>query len=104
MNCCDSWRAARPLRGAACPRPRHPTRPRARSKRRRGGDAGDLNQALRQNGSRKWPTTPDVTAKPAIINIHMMVAAAARRRSSTRFAISTKSDVPAAATPIPTSV
>ena len=57
-----------------------------------------------ENGSRKWPARPAVTMKPAIIMIHTMVAAAARRFSSTWFASSTSSDVPAAPTPAPISV
>ncbi len=48
------------------------------------------------------PTTVEVMAKPAIIMIHMMVAAAARRPAATRFAINANSDVPAAPTPTPT--
>jgi len=57
-----------------------------------------------EKGSRKWPASVEVTANPAIISTHMMVAAAARRRSATCFARSTNSDVPAAPTPMPTKV
>ena len=42
-------------------------------------------------------------AKPAIIIIHTMVAAAARRSGDTRFAMRTRSEVPHALTPQPIS-
>ena len=49
------------------------------------------------------PATPAVTAKPTIIIIQTMVAAAARRVSGTRLASSTSSEVPQALTPRPMS-
>ena len=63
-----------------------------------------VTRRLVENGSRKWPASPAVTMKPAIIMIHTMVAAAARRFSSTWEASSTRSEVPAAPTPAPISV
>jgi hypothetical protein len=54
-----------------------------------------------EKGSRSWPETAAVTTKPAIIMSQTVVAAAARRRGSTRFARSARSEVPAAPTPTP---
>ena len=56
-----------------------------------------------ENGSRKWPAIAVVTMNPTIIITHTMVAAAARRCSSTRFASSTSRVVPADPTPRPIS-
>ena len=55
-----------------------------------------------EKGSRKCPTSGAVMAKPAIIMTQTTVAAAPRRRASTPVARSTRSEVPAAAAPIPT--
>ncbi len=55
-----------------------------------------------ENGSRKWPASGAVTAKPTIIITQTTVAAAPRRAGATPPASSTRSEVPAAPTPIPT--
>ena len=57
-----------------------------------------------ENGSRKRLTSAAVAMKPRIIVIHVTVAAAGRLPSSTRRAISTRSDVPLAPTPMPMAV
>ena len=57
-----------------------------------------------ENGSRKCPATPAVMAKPAIIIIHTMLAAAALRWGATCLARVTSSEVPAALAPRPMAV
>ena len=52
-------------------------------------------------GSSRLPAPPAVTAKPAIIMTHTVVAAPARRACGTRLASSTSSEVPQALTPKP---
>ena len=54
-----------------------------------------------ENGSRSLPATVAVIAKPAIIIIHTIVAAAARRSPATRLAMRTRREVPHALTPQP---
>ncbi|GJE60397.1 hypothetical protein MPOCJGCO_2509 [Methylobacterium trifolii] len=55
-----------------------------------------------EKGSRKWPASGAVIAKPAIIITQTMVAAAPRRSGATPVASSTSSEVPAAPAPMPT--
>jgi hypothetical protein len=52
-------------------------------------------------GSSSLPATPEVSANPAIIISHTVVAAAARRGAATRLASNTSSEVPLALTPMP---
>ena len=57
-----------------------------------------------EKGSSRRPATPAVTAKPAIIMTHTIVAAAGRRAGATSDASSASSEVPEAATPMPTAI
>ena len=55
-----------------------------------------------ENGSMRCPAVGAVTTKPAIIMIQTIVAAAPRRWGATPVESSTRSEVPAAPTPMPT--
>ena len=66
-------------------------------------DTADVTASSRSGeyGSSNLPAMPEVSAKPAIIISHTVVAAAARRGAATRLASSTSSEVPLALTPTP---